>query len=115
AQRGSRTLPYGTDAFSAWETMASYARDIEAEDYPYIAFALPGSPLPTLNSSSAVASLIHYSGLDPSRLLPYGMRLSPGTETLLGTGGDDRLRVEHGFTSILGGGGNDVLAGGASF
>ena len=35
--RGSRALPFEGDEFGAWETMSSYARDIEAEDYPYIA------------------------------------------------------------------------------
>ena len=106
--RGSRPLPYG-DEFGAWETMSSYARDIEAEDYPYIAFGLPNSPTPTINSSSAIASLIHYSGLDPRQQLPYGMHLSPGLATLLGTGADDRMRIEHGFTTLLGGRGADWL------
>jgi hypothetical protein len=109
--RGSRSLPYDGDEFRAWETMSSYARDIDAEDYPYIAFGLPNSPTPTINSSSAIASLIHYSGLDPTQLLPYGMHLSPGLETLLGTGANDRMRVEHGFTTLLGGRGADWLEG----
>lgn len=109
--RGSRALPYAGDEFRAWETMASYARDIEAEDYPYIALGLPGSPTPTINSSSAIASLVHYSGLDPTRTLPHGIHLSPGTSTLLGTSGDDRLRVEHGFTTLMGGRGDDSFAG----
>ena len=63
-------------------------------------------------SSSAVASLLHYSGLDPTQNLPYGMRLSPGTSTMLGTGGDDEMRVAHGFTTLLGGDGNDHFIGG---
>ena len=109
--RGSRALPFEGDAFGAWETMSSYARDIEAEDYPYIAFGLPGSPAPTINSSSAVASLIHYCGLDPTQQLPYGMHLSPGMATLLGTGADDRMRIEHGFTTLLGGSGADSFEG----
>ncbi len=109
--RGSRLLPYSGDEFRAWETMSSYARDIEEQDYPYIALGLPGSPTPTINSSSAVASLIHYSGLDPSQNLPFGMRMSPGTSTLLGTGDNDHLRAEHGFSTLLGGGGDDVLTG----
>jgi Ca2+-binding RTX toxin-like protein len=111
--RGSRPLLYDGDEFRAWETIANYARDIEAEDYPYIAFGLPGSPTPTINSSSAIASLVHYSGLDPTQTLPYGIHLSPGTSTLLGTSGDDRLRVEHGFTTLLGGRGGDSFFGSA--
>jgi len=110
--RGSRALAYHGDEMRAWETMASYARDIDAQDYPYIALGLPGAPTPTINSSSAIASLLHYSGLDPTQNLPYGMRLSPGTSTLLGTGGDDELRVAHGFTTLLGGDGNDRFIGG---
>jgi Ca2+-binding RTX toxin-like protein len=110
--RGSRSLPYGGEEFHAWETMASYARDIEQQDFPYIAYGLPGSPTPTVNSSSAIASLIHYSGLDPSQRLPYGVHLSPGTDTLLGTSGDDVMRIEHGFTTLLGGRGRDEFVGG---
>ena len=64
--RGSRCLACDGGALGAWETMASYARDIEEQDYPYIAYGLPGSPTPTINSSSAIASLIYYSGLDPA-------------------------------------------------
>jgi Ca2+-binding RTX toxin-like protein len=109
--RGSRALPFEGDAFGAWETMSSYARDIEAEDYPYIAFGLPGSPAPTINSSSAIASLIHYRGLDPTQQLPYGMHLSPGMATLLGTAADDRMRIEHGFMTLLGGSGADSFEG----
>jgi Ca2+-binding RTX toxin-like protein len=110
--RGSRALPYGGDEFRAWETMASYARDIEMQDFPYIAYALPGSPAPTINSSSAIASLIYYSGLDPTQHLPNGMHLSPGMATRLGTSGDDAMRIEHGFTTLLGGSGRDEFVGG---
>lgn len=112
AYRGSRSLPFDGEEFRAWETMASVARDIERQDFPYIAYALPGSPTPTINSSSAIASLIHYSGLDPSARLPFGVHLSPGYTTLLGTSGDDTLRAEHGFTTLLGGLGRDELIGG---
>jgi len=110
--RGSRPLPYDGDEFRAWETMASFAREIDMQDFPYIAYGLPGSPTPTINSSSAVASLVHYSGLDPAGTLPYGMHRSPGMSTLLGTGGDDHMRIEHGFTTLLGGAGDDTFTGG---
>ncbi len=112
--RGSRALPYGGDEFRSWEVMASYARDIEMQDFPYIAYGLPGSPTPTVNSSSAIASLIFYSGLDPSRQLPYGVHLSPGMATRLGTSGDDAMRIECGFTTLLGGSGRDELLGGSA-
>ena len=111
--RGSRCLAYESGAFGAWETMASYARDIEQQDYPYIAYGLPGSPTPTINSSSAIASLIYYSGLDPSDRLPFGLHVSPGTTTLLGTGSNDILHTDSTFTTLLGGRGNDQLFGGS--
>jgi len=111
--RGSRALPYGGDEFQAWETMASYARDIESQNFPYIAYGLPGSPLPTVNSSSAVASLIYDSGLDPSSCLPFGVHFSPGIDTRLGTSGDDAMRIEYGFTTLLGGYGRDEFIGGS--
>ncbi len=110
-ERGSRSLDFGGDEFQAWETMASYARDVEAQDFPYIAYGLPGSPTPTINSSSAIASLIWHAGLDPSDHLPHGIRLSPGTSTLIGTTADDIMRIEHGFTTLLGGRGNDEFEG----
>ncbi len=111
--RGSRALPYGGDEFQAWETMASYARDIERQDFPYIAYGLPGSATPTINSSSAIASLIYYSGLDPAACLPFGVHLSPGFDTRLGTSGDDAMRIEYGFTTLLGGQGRDEFIGGS--
>ena len=111
-QRGSRLLRYGGNEFQAWESMASYAREIEEQDFPYVALGLPGSPTPTVNSSSAIASLIHYSGLDPSLLLPLGVHLSPGFTTLLGTANNDAMRIEHGFTTLLGGHGQDAFEGG---
>jgi hypothetical protein len=113
AYRGSRPLPFHGDEFQAWETMAAYAREIESQDFPYIAYALPGSPTPTINSSSAIASLLYYSGLEPSRHLPYGVHLSPGTGTLLGTGSNDTMRISGGFTTLLGGGGRDEFNGGS--
>ena len=111
--RGSRCLGYEGGEFGAWETMASYARDIEKQDYPYIAYGLPGSPTPTINSSSAIASLIYYSGRDPSERLPYGLHMSPGTATLVGTSGDDVLQIEGDFTTLLGGHGRDSFIGGS--
>ena len=113
-QRGSRTLPFDGDEFRAWETMASYARAIDEEDFPYVALSLPGAPMPTINSSSAVASLLHYAGLDPARWMPFGMHMSPGTSTLLGTAADDHMRIEKGFTTLLGGRGDDIFEGSAA-
>lgn len=110
--RGSRIISVDGDEHSAWATMASFAGDIEAQGFPYIAVALPGSPIPTINSSSLVSSLLYYIGVDIASVMPFGARLSPGTTTLLGSSGDDHLSIAHGFTTIIGGEGRDVLQGG---
>ena len=39
--------------------------------------------------------------------------MSPGTGTLLGTGGNDLLRTDDTFTTLLGGRGNDEFFGGS--
>jgi hypothetical protein len=110
--RGSRVVPVDGDAFSAWATMASFAGDIEAQGFPYIAFALPGSPTPTINSSSLISSLLYYVGVDIASVMPYGARLSPGTTTLIGSSGDDHLSTVNSFTTIVSGEGRDALEGG---
>jgi hypothetical protein len=110
--RGSRVVPVEGDAFSAWATMASFAGDIEAQGFPYIAFALPGSPIATINSSSLISSLLYYIGVDIASVMPYGARLSPGTTTLIGSSGDDHLSIVNSFTTIVSGEGRDVLEGG---
>lgn len=109
--RGAREIAEGGGAVELWATLVSYAADIEAQKFPYIAMALPGSPLPTVNSSSLVASLLHHAGVDVERALPKGLRFSPGKRTLLGTSGDDTLATGNGFTAILAGAGNDRLSG----
>jgi len=110
--RGSRVVVVDGDERSAWATMASFAGDIEAQGFPYIAAALPGSPIPTINSSSLVSSLLYYIGVDIASVMPFGARLSPGTTTLIGSSGDDHLSIVHSFTTIVGGEGRDVLRGG---
>ncbi|MDQ8698540.1 hypothetical protein [Hyphomicrobium sp. LHD-15] len=109
--RGDRDIADGGEAVMLWATLASYAADIEAQKFPYIAAALPGSTLPTLNSSSLVASLLHHAGVDIDAAMPSGLRFSPGTTTLLGTSQDDDLRTGNGFVSLLAGDGDDVLSG----
>ena len=111
ASRGSRELATGGAAIEAWATLVAYAGEIQLQQFPYIPWALPGSPLPTINSSSLVASLLHHAGFDSATARPYGLRLSPGTTTLLGTSRDDTLRAGSGFTTLLGGGGQDDLRG----
>lgn len=109
--RGAQEVAEGGEAVALWARLVAHAADIEAQGFPYIAMALPSSPLPTINSSSLVASLLHHAGVDVAGALPSGLRLSPGTATLLGTSSDDTLRAAQGFTTLLGGGGDDVLIG----
>lgn len=109
--RGSREIATGPEAPQLWATFVAHASDIAAQSFPYIAYALPTSPLPTLNSSSLVSSLLHHAGLDIARVTPYGLRFSPGTETLLGTSGDDVLSPVERFTAVMAGDGADRLTG----
>ena len=110
-RRGDRDIADGSEAVTLWATLSSYAADIEAQKFPYIAAALPGSTLPTLNSSSLVASLLHHAGVDIDAAMPSGLRFSPGMATLLGTSQNDDLRIGNGFVSLLAGDGDDVLSG----
>lgn len=110
--RGSRAVVEGPASLEAWATLVSYAADIAGQRFPYIAVSPAGSPLPTINSSSLVASLLFHAGIDVDRALPHGTLLSPGLRTLLGTSGSDTLSVGHGFTTLVGGAGDDVLIGG---
>lgn len=109
-ERGSRALPF-LDPDNAWSTMAGYARLIDQEAFPYTATTLTFTASAALNSTSLIASLLHYAGTDLSANLPFGLGFSPGRETLLGTGGNEELRIENGFTSIYGGGGTDTFYG----
>jgi hypothetical protein len=102
----------GPASVEAWATLVSYAADIAGQRFPYIAVSPAGSPLPTINSSSLVASLLFHAGLDVNSALPHGTLLTPGLGTLLGTSDGDILSVGHGFTTLLGGAGDDVLIGG---
>jgi hypothetical protein len=112
ASRGTHDIAGGSEAISLWARLVSFAADIDAQMFPYIPIALPSSPLPTINSSSLVASLLHHAGLSVADALPSGLRLSPGMATLLGTSGDDTLAATGGFTTLAGGAGNDLLVGG---
>lgn len=110
--RGGRILAAGREATVAWATLTSYAVDMETQRFPYIAYSLEGSPLPTINSSSLVSSLLFHAGYDLSLNMPFGLRFSPGTATLLGTSREDRLELKSGpFTTVLSGAGSDDVAG----
>lgn len=106
--RGSRFLLVPEPAL-AWQTMAHYAEEIQEGNLPYRAYGFPSSPHPTINSSSVVATLMWSIGLDPSFHMPFDMRRSPGITTLIGTTGDDHLKLESRFTTLFGSYGVDLL------
>jgi Ca2+-binding RTX toxin-like protein len=111
AGRGAQDVADGGEAIALWGRLISHASDIAAQHFPYIPIALPNSALPTINSSSLIASLLHHAGVRLLDVLPSGLRFSPGISTLLGTSGDDTLEAAQGFTTLVGGGGDDVLTG----
>jgi hypothetical protein len=109
--RGSRIVAEGGEAIRVWSTLVSYASEIDAQKFPYIALAPPASPIPTINSSSLVASLLYYAGIDVEAARPRGLRFSPGMSTLLGTSMDDTMKAGRSFTTLVGGDGDDRLFG----
>lgn len=112
--RGSLEVVGNADALSAWNTLATFAADIEAQQLPYVGVSAGLIAVPTVTSSSVVSTLLYHLGIDISQNLPAGMGFSPGWRTLLGTSGADSLSISGSFDTILGGAGNDTLAGGNS-
>lgn len=111
--RGSRILPLA-DPANAWAAMTVRAQDIEVQLLPYVAYGLSSSAIPTINSASAIATLLHSIGIDVTTMLPSGLRFSPGHSTLIGSRQDDAFSLSGHFTTLIGGGGNDTLAGSAT-
>ena len=62
--RGSRILSPNTDNIGAWLAIGDYGKEIEANEFPYLAYGAPYTPFPTFNSSSVVASLLWEVGID---------------------------------------------------
>ena len=110
-QRGSRIIVSGPSADAMWNAITHYAADIEAQKFPYIAFSLPFSVSPTINSTSLIASVLHSVGIDLNNLMPFNARFSPGPETILGTTGSDNLTTTYDFTTVAGGDSSDTLHG----
>lgn len=54
---------------------------------------------------------MHYAGLDITSYFPTGMRFSPGYTTLIGTTGNDEMRIERSFVNLVGGRGEDEFHG----
>ena len=111
AVRGSREVVGSADALSAWNTMATFAADLDAQRLPYSGFSAGLIAVPVVTSSSVMSTLLYHIGIDIAGVLPAGMGFSPGWRTLLGTSGSDTLSITGSFDTILGGAGNDTLAG----
>jgi VCBS repeat-containing protein len=109
--RGSRIITTGPSAFSTWNAITSYAGEIDTAKFPYIAYSLPFSVKPTLNSTSLIASALNSVGIDLNNVLPFTLRLSPGAETILGTSGPDDLATTYNFTTVATGADSDNLHG----
>jgi RTX calcium-binding nonapeptide repeat (4 copies) len=110
AQRGSRIVPLANPQ-TAWRTMARFAKKIDAETFPYTGYAFPFTANATLNSTSLIASLLHYAGANIETSLPHNARFSTGRRTLLGTGDDNEMRIQNGFNALFGGAGRDRFFG----
>ena len=110
-QRGSRIIVSGANAFSVWDSITKYAGEIDREKFPYIAYSLPFSAGPTINSTSLIASVLWSVGIDLNNLMPFNLRLSPGPETILGTSGADDITIGNNFTTLATGESNDTLRG----
>jgi hypothetical protein len=68
--------------------------------------------LPISNSSSIVASLLFYIGVDIAENLPFTfLTFTVGTRTLFGTSDNDQLTLAFSFNTILSGDGDDTLEG----
>jgi Ca2+-binding RTX toxin-like protein len=111
ASRGSLVLSTGADPFSDWQVMAAYGADIDSQRLPYNAQLLASRTLANINSSSVVATLLSVIGVDIANNLPTGIGRTSGWTTYIGTSGDDSLTLENSFTTLVGGLGNDTLAG----
>ena len=88
------------------------ARKSNSNDFPYLAYGAPYTPYPTFNSSSVVSSLLWQVGIDVNLVMPYGVGVSPGTSTYLGTQHNDILAMPtSSFDTLAGGYGDDDLSG----
>lgn len=109
--RGSKIIA-SIDPFQDWGLMAAVARDIDSHLFPYFAFNFQSSPLPTANSSSVIASLLYYIGVDIAENMPGTfLTFTTGTGTLFGTTGGDTLTLAQSFNTLLAGSGSDTLEG----
>lgn len=109
--RGSRVLPVIGDPQVQWNFIAALARDINGQELPYHAQLIASRYLFNINSSSVIATLLYSIGIEIAQNLPFGVGRTNGWQTLLGTSGDDVLRIESTFINLVGGPGNDTFYG----
>ncbi len=109
--RGSRVLPVIGDPQVQWQFMAALARDIDSQELPYQAQLIASRYLFNINSSSVIATLLYSIGIEIANNLPHGIGRTNGWQTLLGTSGDDVLRIESTFVNLVGGFGDDTFHG----
>lgn len=109
--RGTRVVYQGPDALGQWNRMMEWGVEIQEQQFPYEGIAWPFSASPIMNSSSVVATLLNVIGVDVNNNMPKGIRVSPGTSTILGTTQDDDLQISGSFTQLATGFGHDTLRG----
>ncbi len=112
AGRGAQEIADGGEAIALWGRLVSHANDIAAQHFPYIPIALPNSALPTINSSSLVASLLHHAGVGLADVLPSGLRFRRAWARCSARRATTRWKPLRALTTLAGGGGDDVLTGG---
>ncbi len=112
--RGSRAIVQSPQALTLWDAMSNYGTELDLQQHPYTGVSWPFGPSPTISSSSAVATMLWSIGIDINLVMPFGIRLSPGTSTLLGTTQVDEITLEGSFNQVVGGFGEDVLRGSSS-
>lgn len=109
--RGSRVISVLGDPAINWNFMAALARDIDQQQLPYQAQLIASRYTFNINSSSVISTLLHAIGVDITGSLPFGVGRTNGWQTLLGTSGDDVLRIESPFLNLVGGSGEDQFFG----
>ena len=109
--RGTRIIKTGGDSLGTWSDMAQYATEIAEQQFPYLGASWPFGVYPTLNSTSFITTLLWTIGLDINYVMPFGVRNSPGTGTILGTTHNDNITTGGNLLTVAGGFGEDNLHG----
>ena len=109
-QRGSRVISNGTDAAGIWAQLNNNAVQLSGK-FNYSPVSLYDTTFdPTVNSNSAIGSLLHSVGIAVDGNEPT-LNEHPGLYNLLGTDATDILAAGGKTLVLLGGAGNDTLTG----